>query len=87
MTHFPLGVPAFEDIAHISDFLLQHMLVLSLRDAITEVVNVLRQVASTNALGPVNQERHDHVLHIGGGYDLNTVTVGLTSCTITSPKL
>lgn len=68
-----------DDLLHMLQLLIDHMAVLTLRDTITEVVDVLRSLATTNSRIPLLQKWKQHLLDVVSGDHLHTVSIGLDS--------
>lgn len=75
------------DFLHILDFLVKHVGILTLRDTITEVIDVLRSLTLTNFANPLLEQRNDHALNVVASDHLNAVTVGLNSSSISAAVL
>lgn len=74
---------------HVVHFLINNLRELTFRDTITEVVDVLRRSTSTS-LGTLDPETHQwnqHGLDVSLLNHLNTMTIGLNSCSVSGTNL
>lgn len=67
------------NLPNIGNLVVEHILILAFRNAVTEVVDMLRKASLANSLLPVLEKWLNHVMNVAGGDHLNTNTVGLDS--------
>jgi hypothetical protein len=76
-----------KSILHITQLVVENVSELTLRDTITEVVDMLRATATANVRNPLLKERQHHATNIVRGNHFDTVAIGLNSSRISASIL